>query len=364
MAQVNLEPILALRRRLHDHPELSGRETYTLQVLQSFLTERTTLEVQDRGGWLLAAHREGEGLPSIAFRADFDAIPVEGSPGLARHGCGHDGHAAILCALALRLEGERFGKNIYLIFQCAEETGLGGRLVCESWPEIARLDAVYALHNIPGYPLGEVLTRPGCFACASCGLVVRIQGRPAHAAYPGEGANPIELLAALALETPAMIEDVLQGSGRLLMRTLIGLQAGGDNFGLSASEGRLCLTLRGHRQQDIDALIGRIRRRTLEGCAPRGMRCSFELTDVFPDTTSHASVHDDALKRFAAAGLPLRTLPEPMRWSEDFGWILKRAPGLYFGIGSGERCPGLHTAAYTFDDALIPHALRAFEALL
>ena len=359
-----LRKLAALRRRLHECPERSGRETATRAILLDFLRAETGLEVRDMGGWLLATHREGDGLPTVGFRADMDAIPVEGDGEAARHGCGHDGHCAILCGLALLLEGRTLGRNIHLIFQGAEETGEGAKAVCDGWSGLNEVERVYALHNIPGQPFGRVLMRRGCFACASCGLIVRVQGRPAHAAYPGDGANPIELLSRLALETPAMICDILDGSDRLLMRTLIGLRAGGENFGLSASEGRLCLTLRGHRQADIDALIGRIRGFTEAGCAQQGMTCAFELRDVFPDTTSDDGAFDDARVRFRRAGLPVKLLEEPMRWSEDFGWFLKRRSGLYFGVGIGEGHPGLHTDAYQFDDGLIEPALRALEALL
>ena len=365
-----LEQIVALRRAIHEHPERSGQETATIAAIRAFLEARTSLAVEDRGGWLLATHWEGDGLPEIGFRAELDAIPVEGAEngarhgGDARHGCGHDGHAAILCGLALMLEGRRTGRNVRLIFQAAEETGEGGRQVCESWPEIAGLQAVYALHNIPGFPKNHILMRRGCFACASCGLIVRVQGRPAHAAYPGQGANPIELLSRLALDTPGMIADILGGEDRLLMRTLIGLRAGGENFGLSASEGQICMTLRGHRQADIDALAERIRAAAAAGCAKAGMTCEFELRDVFPDTTNDDRAYDDALARFRRAGLPVHFLEEPMRWSEDFGWILKRAPGVYFGIGDGEDWPGLHTEDFCFDDGIIPAALAALEALL
>jgi len=291
-----------------------------------------------------------------------DALPA-GDCG-ARHGCGHDGHSAILCGLGLLLEGARVGQNVHLIFQAAEETGEGARRVLDSWPELASLRALYALHNIPGFPAGTVLMRRGCFACASCGHVVRLEGRPAHAAYPGDGANPIELLSRLALETPAMIDDILAGNDRLLMRTLIGLRAGGEDFGISAHEGELCQTLRGHRKADIDALISRIEARAEAGCRAEGLRCAFELRDVFPDTTNDDARFDEAMARFRAAGLPVRLLDEPMRWSEDCGWLLRAVPGVFFGIGAGEGCPGLHTEAYAFDDALIPPALRAFGALL
>lgn len=359
-----LEAVVALRRRLHECPERSGREERTRAVLRDFLSQNTDLTVKDMGGWLLASHMEGEELPTLGFRADMDALPVEGSEYDARHGCGHDGHSAILCGLALALSGRRVGRNIQLIFQPAEETGEGARHICNTWDALPDLGRIYALHNIPGFPRGEVLVRRGCFACASCGLSVRVQGQPAHAAYPDQGANPIELLSRLALETPGMIADILAGDDRLLMRTLIGLNAGGENFGLSASEGRLNLTLRGHRQGDIDALIEKIKARASAGCAERGMNCEFELRDVFPDTTNDDAACADALARFRAAGIRATELAEPMRWSEDFGWFLKRVPGMYFGIGAGEAAPGLHTADYRFDDALIEPAVRALEALV
>ena len=122
-----MDLIYGLRARLHACPELSGHEDNTLDILQGFLTEHTTLTVERRPAGLLATHFEGEGLETLGFRADVDAIPIEGDPGRARHGCGHDGHSAILCALALALEGRQVGKNIRLIFQRAEETGQGGK---------------------------------------------------------------------------------------------------------------------------------------------------------------------------------------------------------------------------------------------
>ena len=113
-----------------------------------------------------------------------------------------------------------------------------------------------------------------------------------------------------------------------------------------------------------DDLIRMLRQaRARAGCADAGLTCAFEIRDAFPDTTNDDALFDDALSRFRAAGLEVIELPEPMRWSEDFGWFLKRRPGLYFGIGSGEDWPGLHTEAFHFDDALIPVALKALCAI-
>ena len=355
------EKIVALRARLHACPERSGREVRTLEIIRDFLEKNTSLALESRDGWLLATHWEGDGLAEIGFRADVDALPCGDG---ARHGCGHDGHAAILCALALALEGRRFGKNARLIFQGAEETGEGARHICETWPGLDRLHRVYGLHNIPGYPLGTLLARRGCFACASEGFFADVQGRPAHAAYPGDGANPARLLSRLVLAIPDMIDAVLDGGDRLLMHTVVGLRVGGEDFGLSASDGRLCLTLRGDRQSDIDALAERIADYIRRGCAAEGMTCRFGLRDVFPDTTNPPTVVDAALAAWRDAGLPVRLLDAPMRWSEDFGWYLRRVPGMFFGVGIGEDRPGLHTAEYQFDDSAVQPAVEAFLSLL
>lgn len=353
--------IVDLRARLHACPELSGHEVRTLETIHDFLKENTSLRLEALDGWLLATHWEGDGLQTLGFRADMDAIPCGDG---ARHGCGHDGHCAILCALALELEGKRLGRNIQLIFQPTEETGAGAKHICESWPGLSGLHRVYGLHNIPGFPKGRVLARKGCFACASEGFIVDVQGRPAHAAYPGDGANPAELLSRLTLAIPCMIGEILGNEQRLLMHTVIGMRVGGENFGLSASDGRLCLTLRGHRQADIDALARRIMDFTRAGCSREGMTCRFETRDVFPDTSNPPEIVDEALAKWHSAGIHPQILDEPMRWSEDFGWYLRQVPGMFFGVGIGEDHPGLHTDGYCFDDAIIGSAVEAFWGLI
>ena len=332
-----------------------------MAILHAFLRENTRLTLEMRDDWLLATHWEGDGLPAIGFRADMDAIPDAGG---ARHGCGHDGHSAILCALALEMEGKRLGKNIHLIFQGAEETGEGAKHICDTWPELSDLNRIYGLHNIPGYPRGTLLLRRGCFACASEGVVIDVHGKPAHAASPGDGANPAHLLCRAVLALPGMVEKVLKGGDRLLMATVIGVKAGGENFGMAASDGRLCLTLRGHRQADIDALADQLRRFIDAGCADQGMAARYAVRDAFPDTTNPPEIADEAMTKWTAAGCAVTTLDQPMRWSEDFGWYLRQTPGLFFGVGIGVAHPGLHTAEYCFDDAIIEPAVRAFAALI
>ena len=133
----------------------------------------TTLELLPCGKGFYCAHREdAPQKPAIALRADFDALATP--DGGAAHLCGHDGHAASLCAAALEPEGKTVGRNVFLLFQPAEETGAGAGPCCELF-QTEHMDEIYGAHNLPGFPAGVVFTRPGTFACASGGVTLRAE---------------------------------------------------------------------------------------------------------------------------------------------------------------------------------------------
>ena len=122
--------IVNLRQKLHQCPEISGQEARTKALLQEFLRAHTSLEILPCGEGFYAAHREQvTEKPAIALRADYDALATP--DGGAAHLCGHDGHAASLCAVALALEGRTLHRNVFLLFQPAEETGAGAYPCCE-----------------------------------------------------------------------------------------------------------------------------------------------------------------------------------------------------------------------------------------
>ena len=199
---MELEEIRALRRALHQCPEPSGEEVRTKALLMDFLRARTGLELHPCGEGFYAARREPEGTrPPVALRADYDALALP--DGGAAHLCGHDGHAAALCGAALSLEGETLGRDVFFLFQPAEETGAGAS-GCLELLDRERVAEIYGAHNLPGYPLGQVLTRPGTFACASRGVTLALEGRPAHAAYPEDGLSPAEAVGRLLCALPEL----------------------------------------------------------------------------------------------------------------------------------------------------------------
>ena len=350
----NLEKLLSLRAALHACPEVSGQEVRTKALLMDFLRENTSLELHPCGAGFYAAHREPNAArPAAALRADYDALAT---PEGAAHLCGHDGNAASLCGVALELEGQTLGRDVFLLFQPAEESGAGALPCCELFDR-ERVGELYAAHTLPGQPLGRILSRPGTIACASQGLILRFIGRPAHAAYPEQGLSPAPAVGRLLCALPEL--SAPERYSAMTLCTVIGCRMGEKAFGAAAERAEVWLTLRAERQEDLQALLTAVTDAARALADETGLGFSREDVDVFPETRNDPAY---AARVLALPGAQL--LPEPMRWSEDFGHLLRRCPGAYFSIGAGETCPALHTAGYAYPDALLQPTVEAFLTLL
>lgn len=352
-----VDAVRALRAQLHDRAELSGQERATKAHLIDYLKQNTTLFIDDWGAWFCAVHQEPSAQETIAFRADMDALPVGDG---ASHLCGHDGHSAVLAGLGLLLEGAQLGKNVVMIFQHAEETGRGG-VVCSQALKKYQISHVFAFHNIPGWPQGTVLLRRNTFACASMGMTLTFSGAPSHAAYPENGVNPGFAAARLIAALPELVRSA-QGHG-LTMATLIGAQIGAKAFGTAAGSAEVWLTLRAWNEADMKAMRQAIEQAACDTSQADGAVCTCTLCDVFPatvnDNATVAMLEQVCLK----AGLDCIAVPEPFRWSEDFGYYGCDARAVMVGIGSGQSWPQLHTSNYDFNDDIISDALRLFFSL-
>ena len=349
-----LQKITALRHQLHSLAEPSGKEIRTKQALMDFLRENTTLEICPCGEGFYAAHREEGSAPGIAIRADYDALVL--SDGSCSHRCGHDGHAAALCGAALYAEGKTFGRSIFFLFQPAEETGAGAE-PCTELFEKENVGEIYGCHNLPGFPFGQVLTRPGTFACGSRGVTVRFVGKPTHAGYPELGISPAGAVGRLlcAVENLCAPENY-RG---MTLCTVIGAHMGEKTFGAAAAEAELWLTIRAEQNRDLEALYAALEETAEKLAQEYRLGLSLQTQDVFPATENDASCAAKVLELCGGAVLEV-----PMRWSEDFGQYLLKKAGAFFGIGAGTDFPGLHTETYEYPDALLEPAVAAFIRLM
>ena len=344
---------------LHEHPELSGQESTTIGILQNYLRQESDLELHDEPGWFWGIHRESKAGKTVAVRADMDAIlNSEGKP---FHGCGHDGHMSMAAAAAASLKGKRIGRNVLFLFQPAEETGQGGKACAEVLQKLP-VDWIAGCHNIPGQPLGTVLLRPGTFACASKGLIIRLEGRQSHAAYPELGVSPVPAAARLLEQLPGILQA--PGYAQPVLATVIDVHIGEKNFGISAGSGEICLTIRARENEDLKLLQQRIEDSARAKAQADGVKVHFAEQDAFPATVNAPETVAKLDPYLRAQGFAVRTLAEPMRWSEDFGWYLLKKPGFFFGLGAGENQAGLHTEDYVFPEELLQKGIAVWNAVI
>lgn len=361
ITEEKLQVIRSLRQTLHATPELSMQEHKTAEIIRQFLKTHTSCEIIDHGTWFYALRRAKDHLPTIAFRADIDAIP-DAKTGIPFHGCGHDGHAAAVAGLAYLTEGMPVNKNLVFLFQPGEETGEGAA-ICSTVIEEQHVDIIYGCHSIPGFPRGTVLWRGDVFACASRGMILHVTGTQCHAAYPETGKNPAFAVSHIVSSLCDCLDMQKNGYRGMVLATVVGINVGAKAFGVSAGDGELYLTVRAHYDTDLEALIGRIRQEAELACERDGVALDISFLDVFPDTVNDAEAADAFRSVLCEKQIPWMPLAEPMRWSEDFGWYCKKTKGVFFGIGAGEDCPALHTASFCYQDALLPRVEEVFLSL-
>lgn len=368
MENKNLELAKQLRHELHQHPELSNKEAWTKQHLIDFLKKHTKLEIVDNGLWFYAIYHTGEDKTNIAFRADFDAIHMEETiniphaskfPGVA-HKCGHDGHAASLAGFALEIDQKGANKNIFFLFQHAEETGDGGA-ICSTFIEENNIEEIFAFHNMSGMPYKSINVIDGTAHYASKGMTIHMEGSPAHASEPEKGINPAFAIAEIISTIPDLTSS--QSNKGIALCTVIQVDIGEKAFGVSASKGDLLLTIRAQYETELNKMQKNLEDLSVIQAEKYGLKVSFSYTDSFPETTNHKESSDKIRQVCKSKKFQLVELQEAYRASEDFGHYLKETKGAIFYIGNGEDYPPIHTFEYDFRDEIIETAVEVFKGL-
>lgn len=372
MNQENVKKAIAFRQELHRHPYLSNEERPTLERIIDFLKANTqNIEVIDKGHYVYAVYRAKEAkMPAMAFRSDNDAIKVfddidkpykSVTDGVA-HKCGHDGHTAAMAAFALEIDQSGADRDVYFLFQPAEENG-SGAAQCLDFITDKHIPEIFAFHNEPGLPKYTVMVRDGLLCCASKGMIITMTGKASHASEPENGLNPSFAIAqtALASKTIAAPENY-KG---LVLATIVQIDVGEkEAFGVSASKGKLLLTIRGEYEEEMDLLQARLEEEALKNAKEYGLQCEFSYCDAFPQTLSHPESNEKIRRAAAALDLPVYEIPKALRGSEDFGHFTKLAKGAMFFMSYGEGKPMIHTSKYDFDDDLIEPVVEMYKKLL
>lgn len=369
--------LVPLRKEIHQYPEISGKEEKTAdrikEKLQTFKPDEIVTGLGGHG--VLARFKCSSGNPqkTIMFRAELDAISVREETGLpyqskkenAMHGCGHDGHMAILIGLAEWLDKNRPDMvDVYLLFQPAEETGEGAARVLEdSRFQALDIDHGFALHNLPGFAEKAIICKDGTFAAGSVGIEVTIKGAYSHAAYPEQGLNPsgtaAELIRRIDREMEGYREDQ---QGNKLVCTFI--KMGERAFGISPGKAEVGFTIRSESDEILEEGVNQIKEIIDE------LKSSFKgditLKEVEPFRAAVNSGEGVEIIRNVSdkQTFSCQELEAPFPWSEDFGEFRRQFPITIFGLGAGEGSPPLHSEKYDFNDELIRVGIGMFSGIV
>ena len=369
----------ALRRDLHAHPELAFEESRT-----------STLVAEKLAGWGLEVHR---GLArtgvvgvirgrakggAIGLRADMDCLPVEEANEFAHksqhrgrmHACGHDGHTTMLLGAARYLaETRNFSGTAFVIFQPAEEGGAGGQvMVQEGLFRRFPADQVYALHNWPGLPPGQMAVRAGPVMAATDEVQIVVRGRGGHAAMPHLVVDPVVAAVHIisALQTIASRNVSPLDSVVVSICSLQTSQVGA--FNIVPDSVTLIGTVRSFRAETRDLAERRVKEIASKAAEALGASAEVDYRRGYP-----ATVNSPREAEFAAAvgrrifgAQNVITEHEPTMGGEDFSYMLRERPGAYVFLGQGGHEHGcwLHNPRYDFNDEVIPLGAGFLAALV
>ena len=354
------------RRHIHRHPELSFHEKDTAALVAKYLEEWGWQVTRGVGGHgVVGTLRAGGGTRSVALRADMDALPIpeatgrpwaSANPGVM-HACGHDGHTAILLGAAQQLARSRdFSGTVHLVFQPAEEAGKGSgaqRMIADGLFERFPCDAIFGLHNTPGYAAGTFGFGSGPFMSASDSARIVIHGRGGHAARPQQTVDPILIAGSLVMALQSVVSRNVDPRHTAIVT--IGALHAGSASNVIPDFASMALSIRSFDAGVRDLLEQRIRALVTAHAEGYGGRAEIDYERGYPVVVN--SPEETEFARQVAQELvgPERVIyPFPVvTGSEDFAYYLLHKPGSFFRLGNGEDGAMLHNPHYDFNDEIL-----------
>lgn len=372
---IDTEKLTHLRKHLHRHPEVSGREYETSKTISAFLREHSPDRIiEGLGGTGVAAIYEGkEKGKTVLIRCELDALPIpeintfdyrSESPGVS-HKCGHDGHMVMVAGLATLLQKQRPDQGrVVLLFQPSEEDGNGARSVLAdtNFGEITP-DHVFALHNLPSFPKGQVVIKEGVFTPAVDSIVIALEGKTAHAGEPEKGVNPAYAISEIVREFNTLVHPDL-ASDNFCLVTPVHIRMGEIAYGISAGEGEVHFTIRCKTNDSMKKIGETVEKMAREIAQKYSLKAHISWTQGFfaneNDPQAVQWIRDVAREQ----DFDLYEKDTPFGWGEDFGLFTREYPGAMFGLGAGEHTPALHNPDYDFPDEIIPVGVRMFFEII
>ena len=335
--------LVALRRDLHQHPELSFAEHRTSAALERALAAANPVRIDRVAGTGLVARIRGRrpGAPVVAVRGDIDALPIQEATGLSytsenagvMHACGHDVHAAWAVGAALLLAEHPAEGDVLVVLQPAEETGEGAAAMLASGA-LDDVSAIFGAHVDRRFVVGQVVAQAGPLAAAADTFTITLAGRGAHGARPHESADPVVGAAAIIGALQTIVARRVNPATPAVV-TVASVHAG-NALNVIPDSAILGGTLRAV-DPDTRALLAAQVRRLAEGIAAAyGLTATVELTlgpppIVNPERPTQWARQAVTSALGADALVPLGITNMA---GEDFAFYMERIPGCFMRIGA------------------------------
>src|SRR5919106_2010604 len=369
------EDIVTLRRDIHREPELGFDTEKTAEKVLDAL-DGLPLEIQTgvaENGVVATLRGEGGDGPTVALRADMDALPIHEETGLPfasetdgkMHACGHDGHTSMLVGAARALSQdhlrERLNGTVKFIFQPAEEGQAGGRAMVEGGVAEG-VGSIFALHLWPGLPFGTAATKAGPIMAAADAFEMTVRGTGGHGAFPPQTADAIAMAAQIVTALQTLISREVDPVEPAVLT--VGEIGAGSAFNIIPETARLGGTVRTLNAELRERMPERIEE--LARGVAKGMRGDVNLDYDF----SYPVTGNDADAARLALGVAGELFGEeraveldnPSMGAEDFAFFLEKVPGAFIWLGVGD-VSNLHTPQFSFDEEILPQGAALFVAL-
>jgi len=369
--------ILEIRHRIHQNPELGFEEVLTSDLVAERL-EAWGYELHRGLGktGVVGTLKAGTGKKRIGIRADMDALPIQETTGLAyaskhdgkMHACGHDGHTAMLLGAAKHLAETRdFDGTVHLIFQPAEE-GRGGarKMLDDGLFRLFPCDAIFAMHNMPGYPEGKLVFRAGPFMASADRAEITIEGVAGHGAFPEKTVDPVVVAASIVMALQTIVARNIDPQEPAVVT--VGAIKAGEAPNVIPASATMWLSIRSLDAGVRKQLRQRITALAVAQAESYGAVAKVDYREGFPvliNTEPETAFACEVAKELVGPENVI-TDPRPLMGSEDFAMMLEERPGCYFliGNGAGEASCMIHNPGYDFNDRCIPIGSRYWTLLV
>ena len=356
--------LVSLRRKIHQYPEPAFMEHRTAAAITKYLDKLGIPYRSGLGGTGVVAMM-GEGgpnSPTIALRADMDALPIQEKTGHlfsskvdgCMHACGHDGHIAIMLGAAELLKKDPPDGSVVFIFQPAEEGGAGALKLVEEGA-LEGVDMIFGGHIEGRFKVGQIAIRPKVDTSFTDELIIQIVGKGGHAARPHETVDAI-LVGSLFVTA---LQNIISRNVNPTTPTVISIGAfhAGTVFNAVADEATLKGTIRNTDKKTRDLVIRKIKKIADAFAALHDAKIDVEIIEGYPQVVNHPQCYslarDTAEDMFGKDNVV--NLGKPSMGGEDFAYYLERIPGCFIRLGAGGEgvVPAAHSSTFDFNEEVI-----------